>query len=87
MKLRWDGGAYEGDSRRLAWCGNAPVGAIFMPIGKGARYIRWRAWVTARFHSSEGTARSEAEAKEEVEKRFAEFLMLADLQPPKEASA
>lgn len=78
--LRWDDGVYAGDNRRLAMCGLIAVGAVFVPNGRG-RFFRWRIWCSSRFYPCEGTERSESAAKQEVEKRFADFLELAHLTP------
>lgn len=76
----WSDGAYDGDNRRLAMCGRIAVGAVFVPGARG-RYYRWRAWCTARMNPAEGVERSEGAAKAEVERRFSDFLLLADLEP------
>lgn len=79
----WDDGTYDGDNRRLARCGHAPIGAVF--VNPRGRYVRWRAWVTPRMYPVEGAERSEAAARREVERRFLDFLVLAGLLNVEEA--
>ena len=63
--------------RLLARRGGVEIGAVFPPrIGK---HWRWRAWVTACHNAVDGAARSEEEAKQKVESRFAALLELAHL--------
>lgn len=78
-EIKWTDGAYVGDDRRVAMVGNVAVGAVFLNRGRGARYIRWRAWVTVNSNPSEGTARGEESAKREVEERFYRFLWMAGI--------
>lgn len=77
MNLQW---VVQEGGRVLGFCGEAPVGAIFPTVG---RRTRWRAWVTKNMNPAESTARNEGLAKLEVEKRFEEFLTLANLESRK----
>lgn len=75
--IRW----VDEGTRVVAMCGEAKVGAVF----PGTR-VRWRAWVTDSMSPIESKARDVETAKEQVEKRFAEFCALAKLQPIPEAT-
>ncbi len=83
---RWDGARYfaivirwvDKGARVQAMCGDAPIGAVF-PRSAGARYIRWRAFITKNMNPVDGTAPTTYQAQEQVERRFAEFLDLAGL--------
>jgi len=83
--IKWQEPAFEGDTRMLGFCGNACIGAVFVP-GHRARYWRWRVWVTANMNPVEGAAKSCDMAREAVEDRFQRFLDLADLEPLRKAT-
>ena len=85
--LSWDDhGAYEGDSRRLGRCGQAVIGAIFLPSGR-AKYVRWRMWCSVNMNPVDGTSKSVEGAKEEIERRFSQFVDLAGLERKSRAPA
>lgn len=79
--IDWRGPAFDGDNRIVGFCGSAAVGAVFIPSGRRTRYWRWRAWYTTKLPPTEGVARTEADAKREVEEQFDRFRALAKLTP------
>lgn len=78
--IRW----VREEGRIVAMCGDVRVGAVF--LREGARYTRWRAWVTKSMNPVEGTKSSTELAQAEVERRFAEFCELAKLRPMNESA-
>lgn len=65
-------------TRIVAMCGDVAVGAVYPALG---RRCRWRAWVTKNINTTESNSASVGLAQLAVEKRFEEFLVLAQLQP------
>jgi hypothetical protein len=76
--LTWRPPAYNND-RRLAFCGEVEVGAVFPPIG--GKYWRWRFWLNGLHTASDGSEKTEELAKYAVAARFVAFLRKAALQP------
>lgn len=65
-------------SRLVYFCGTVGVGAVFRPAYPSGKW-RWHLWVNGRQVRDEGRGASEAEARNAVETRFAEFLVRAGL--------
>ncbi|WP_411033827.1 hypothetical protein [Shinella sp. BYT-45] len=67
-------------SRLVYVCGTVSVGAVFPPACPGGKW-RWRMLVDGRLSPEEGKAKTQDEARQAVEKRFAAFLDRAALKP------
>lgn len=72
--MTWVDEAY----RTVLFSGEVDVGAIYQP-SRNAIAWRWRIWINQTGHPHEGKARSCAEAKSQVERRFRKFLDAAQL--------
>jgi hypothetical protein len=69
----------EEQHRIVGMRGDIAVGAVFRP--HAGRYFRYRVWVGPTMNPADGSASSEAKAKQAVADRFDEFLAAAKLQP------
>lgn len=69
----------EEQHRIIAVCGDIAVGAVFRP--HSGRFFRYRVWVGPTKNPADGSANSEAKAKQAVADQFDEFLAAAKLQP------
>lgn len=69
--------------RIVAMVGEVDVGAIYPEGGRGGKKTWWRMWVTEtpNLCPVDGEEKDDALAKAAIEKRFAEFLTKAKLQP------